>query len=196
MPTVYTPEIRDAEPFVKARLKKLINRYRIRCPFTRDAMEIRGIEAWLWCKDRYTPERGRFEHYASKRVTGAMIDHLREHGRLKRSLCRRKLKLVSLEAVTLAEDGSRFEYLEAKESVWDEVKLLRWWNEWGWARKLLTMRERVILFLRFVEEWDMAEIGEAVGLSESGVSLRIAQAKLDVRARIEMEELRERIESN
>jgi hypothetical protein len=42
----------------------------------------------------------------------------------------------------------------------------------------------------------MAEIGEAVGLSESGVSLRIAQAKLDVRARIEMEELRERIESN
>lgn len=196
MPTVYTPEIRDADPFVKARLKKLIDRYRIRCAFTRDAMEIRGIEAWLWCQNRYTPERGPFHRYASKRVSGAMIDHLREHERHKRSLCRRKLKLVSLEAVMLAEDGSRFEYLEAKESVWDELTLLRWWNEWRGTRSLLSVRDRVILFLYVVEEWTMAEVGEAVGLSESGVSVAVSRSREAIRARIEMEELRERIESN
>jgi RNA polymerase sigma-70 factor (ECF subfamily) len=64
---------------------------------------------------------------------------------------------------------------EERASVNEQVQAV--WE----ATKALSERQRTVFLLRFVEDWDIAEIAEATGLSESTVNVHLGRALRRIR---------------
>jgi RNA polymerase sigma factor FliA len=174
------------------RVKAIASRTPARTPADREELVGYGLLGLAGAARRFDSSRGvKFETFADRRVSGAILDGLRQLDPLTRRE-RRQVKAGNAPRdVTAARDraaqsplpwehedfpgGAQSESLTLAETVPDpgapdpaeEIERIELQDRVGRALKHLNWRERWLIHLRFDVGLTLAEIGEQLGVSES-----------------------------
>ena len=133
--------------------------------------------------NRFNPDLGIcFSTFAYPRINGAIIDHLRDLGWLKKG---ESCSITSLDApVADSETNVLGELIAAKEERHDEEEILEVISQ------NLDDQAKVVLGHYFIDEMSMKTIGEKFGVTEGRISQLIKEYKSRIRSDWTEEDLR------
>ena len=142
-----------------------------------------GSIALLDCIQRYDKARGAtFKTFATRRVTGAFCDGLRNVDWVPRLVRHRGETPVIMRQgkIIVTEAGREINELDGD---FHDRNRLEMSDEVRHALRGLRKTERIILLLYYLDGKTMVQIGESLGLSESRVSQVVTATKAFLRAR-------------
>lgn len=140
-------------------------------------MEGAAYEGLLDAATKFTPDKGKFGPYASRRISGQILDYLRGWGHHNR-FSEVTAQLVPLCVPDMARYNER--YLES-ESVQQPNKIEPWMHTKDFfikISKILTDQEREVLWLYYVEDVTLKRIGNRLGVCESRVHQIMKKVKV------------------
>lgn len=123
-----------------------------------------GVIALIRCRTRWDPAKGAsFWSYASHRVMGALVDHVREDPHIPVNRRSRQGDWLELQPLADLDGGDEDRCLNTEHQHPHDTKLL------STLLATLHARELEIIYLRYYEDITLTEIGNRLGVTEGRV---------------------------